>query len=126
MMGMAFASKGNVVSFRPSRPSEPSGKRSPNRLPRNVRRRRLVWLIVMITFFVWFLSEFVTQTGRISAREAELKEKKAEVAALKKEQQALREEIKRLHDEEYLKELARKYGYQEPGEEIYTLPEGKN
>lgn len=123
---MAFA-KGNVVSFRPSpRPSEPSGKRSPNRLPRNVRRRRLIWLVVMITVFVWFLSEFITQTGRISAREAELKEKKAEVAALKKEQRALRKEIKRLHDEEYLKELARKYGYQEPGEEVYTMPEGKN
>lgn len=55
-----------------------------------------------------------------------MKEKKAELTALKKEQKALREEIKRLHDEEYLKELARKYGYQEPGEEIYTLPEGKN
>ncbi|GAA5345747.1 cell division protein FtsB [Planifilum fimeticola] len=123
---MAFVRKGNVVSFSPSRPSEPSGKPSQSRLPRNVRRRRLIWLIVMIAFFGWFLSEFVTQTGRISAREAELKEKKAELTALKKEQKALREEIKRLHDEEYLKELARKYGYQEPGEEIYTLPEGKN
>ena len=57
----------------------------------------------MITFFGWFLSEFVTQSGRIAAREAELKAKREELAALKKEQKALREEIKRLHDEEYLK-----------------------
>lgn len=120
---MAFVKKGNVVFFRPSRPSEPLEKRPSSPLPRNVRRRRLVWLIFMITFFVWFFSEFVSQADRISAREAELKEKKAEVAALKKEQHELREEIKRLHDEEYLKELARKYGYQEPGEEVYTLPE---
>ena len=122
---MAFVRKGNVVSLSSSRPPGTSEKR-PSRLPRNVRRRRLIWLIVMITFFGWFLSEFVTQSGRIAAREAELKAKREELAALKKEQKALREEIKQLHDEEYLKELARKYGYQEPGEEIYTLPEGTN
>ncbi len=121
---MAFVKKGNVVFSRPSRPSGTSEKRSRQSSPRNVRRRRLIWLIVMITFFVWFFTEFVTQAEPDRRPGSGVEGEKGGAGRPRKGAEALREEIKRLHDEEYLKELARKYGYKEPGRGGLQVPEG--
>ncbi|WP_169713795.1 FtsB family cell division protein [Paludifilum halophilum] len=113
----------NVVEIRPSSPSSQSGQDSSHRpLPPHVKRRRRIWLIMMIAFFVWGGSELWTQAQRIEAEEAALKEQKEEVASLKAKQDSLKKEINRLHDEQYLMDLARKMGYQKPGEEVYHTP----
>lgn len=112
-----------VVSFRSSQPtpsvSDSASRRPP--LPPRVRRRRRIWLAVMVLFFLWSGSQLVIQTGKIHAKEAALAEKRKELATLKKEQRELKQEIGRLQDEDYLKELARKMGYGKPGEELLDV-----
>jgi cell division protein DivIC len=122
MMAMVDRDRGNVVSFRSSRPSnegQASAVRRP--LPPNVRRRRWIWLITMIVFLVWGGSELITQSLEIHERKQVLAQSQERVEALKAEQQEWQEELRRLKDEEYLLELARKMGYALPGEEVVDL-----
>lgn len=119
---MVDRDSGNVVSFRSSRPSNEGRKSAARRrLPRNVRRRRWIWLIAMLTFFVWSGSELITQSLEIHERKTVLAQSKERVESLRAEQKELQEELRRLKDEEYLMELARKMGYALPGEEVVEL-----
>ncbi|GGE21752.1 hypothetical protein GCM10011571_24820 [Marinithermofilum abyssi] len=119
--------RSNVVSFRATRPSEmmqPEKASKPQRSPLlpGVRRRRRLWLFLMLAFFVWFGNELYSQSGQIEGQEAALAAKKAEVITLKEKQKQLKDEIRQLHDKDYLEELARKMGYSKPGEEVFDIP----
>jgi cell division protein FtsB len=94
----------------------------PNRKPLHpaVRRRRLIWLGVMVIVLVWTVVELIVQQNRIWDKEKELAVRKMELATAKEQTKQLKEEIKKLHDESYLLELAHKMGYGKPGEEIYS------
>ncbi len=98
---------------------ESSSRRPP--LPRRVRLRRRIWLVLMLILFLWSGSEWIIQTQAVHSKEAALVEKRRELASLEKEQRELKQEISRLQDENYLFELARKMGYGKPGEEILDV-----
>lgn len=88
-----------------------------------VRRRRLLWLAIMVAFFAWTFVEVVFQSGQIAKKNEELAEVKSQVKVLQEEQQVLQGEIKKLHNEEYMLELAReKYHYYFPGEVPFKSP----
>ncbi|PTX55250.1 cell division protein DivIC [Melghirimyces profundicolus] len=113
----------NIVSFRPSQPSQTGREISKVRRPLapNVRRRRWVWLIVMVLFFLWSGTQLVVQAGELESRKAALAAEKEKLVQLKEENRDLKKDIDRLQNEEYLYELARKMGYKKPGEEILDL-----
>ncbi|PTM54807.1 FtsB family cell division protein [Desmospora activa] len=119
---MVDRNRGNVVSFRSSRSSNEGQKavvRKP--LPRHVRRRRWIWLIAMLAFFFWSGSELIGQSMEVHERKTALAQSREEVQALQAEQRGLQEDVRRLQNEEYLLELARKLGYALPGEEVVDL-----
>lgn len=112
----------NVVSFRSSRPSDEGQKRVVRKpLPRHARFRRWVWLIAMITFCLWSGTELVLQSLAVHEGKTALAQSEQEVQALKAEQKELQRDLRRLQNEEYLLELARKLGYALPGEEVVDL-----
>lgn len=100
---------------------EPRKKPTQSSLHPAVRRRRLIWLIIMICFICWTIVELTIQQQRIWAKEKELVEKQQELKQVMAEIDVLKEEIKQLHNEDYLLELAHKMGYSKPGEEVYTI-----
>ncbi|MFC4075527.1 septum formation initiator family protein [Salinithrix halophila] len=121
---MNKGSPANVVSIRSSRSSQPGqDKKPPRALHPGVRRRRWIWLLLMLTFFIWSGVELWGQSQRIEAREAALAVKQKQLVQLKKRQAALKKEIQLLQDEAYLDELARKMGYRKLNEEVYDLPD---
>jgi len=86
-----------------------------------VRRRRLIWLAIMVCFLCWTVVELMIQQQRIWAKEQELASKQRVLKQTMAETKRLREEIRRLHNEDYLLELAHKMGYSKPGEEVYSI-----
>ncbi|NWO08646.1 MAG: septum formation initiator family protein, partial [Alteromonadaceae bacterium] len=78
-------------------------------------------LVLMLIFFLWSGSEWIIQTQAVHSKEAALAEKRRELDSLEKERKGLKQEIRRLQDEDYLFELARKMGYGKPGEEILDV-----
>ncbi len=85
-----------------------------------VRRRRFIWLVVMLSFFAWTAAELVTQSGQLAKKNKELLEVESRIQALQEEQKSLKTEIKKLQNEEYVLELAReKYHYYFPSEVPY-------
>jgi cell division protein DivIC len=113
----------NILQFRRTsqdmkRPKSRERKHGP--LHPIVRRRRLVWLGVMVLFFCWTVVELIVQQTHIWDREKILAARKMELADGQRHTKELKEEIKRLHDEKYLLELAHKMGFGKPGEEVYS------
>ncbi len=109
----------NVVSIHT--PHVPEQQRSQKVvLSPAVRRRRLIWLLVMLSFFAWTAAEIITQSGQIAKKNEELSEVESRIKALQEEQKSLQTEIKKLQNEEYVLELAReKYQYYFPSEVPY-------
>ncbi|SDW86629.1 cell division protein DivIC [Marininema mesophilum] len=108
-----------VVSIRSTRPSQPereeiTGRRPP--LPRGVRRRRRLWLVVMVAVFLWSGTQLWIESSRITEGEEVLAAKVKERDALEKKKDRLKEEMGLLKDKGYLEGLARKMGYKMPGE----------
>jgi len=90
-------------------------KESPAPLHPKVRRRRLIWLSIMVLVCTWSLVELIIQQNRIWEKEELLVARKMELNAEQAKTSRLREEIKKLNDEKYLLELARQKGYGKPG-----------
>ncbi|SFS86480.1 hypothetical protein [Marininema halotolerans] len=108
-----------VVSIRPDRPSQPgreeaSGRRLP--LPRGVRRRRRLWLVVMAGVFLWSGSQLWIQSSHIAEAEVALAAKVKDRDALKEKKNRLKEEMGLFQDDGYMESLARKMGYKRPNE----------
>lgn len=119
-----FALKSNMASSNGSSPSasQLSASKSPKLHP-GVRRRRLTWLTIMSLFILWAIVQISYQQWRIWEKEEQLAAKQATLKELKQETKSLQKEIQLLHDENYLLELAHKYGYGKKGEKTYQLNE---
>lgn len=100
---------------------EPRKKTRQSSLHPAVRRRRLVWFVVMVCFICWTIVELIIQQQRIWTKEKELAAKQQKLKEVTAETNLLREEIKQLYNKDYLLELAHKMGYSKPGEEVYTI-----
>jgi cell division protein DivIC len=94
------------------------------------RRRRIA--VVRFTFFSVvlaalssiFLYTLHSQSKDIEAKLADKKQLEQQLDKLEKQQKHLKEEIKKLHDDEYIAELARKkYYLSKDGEIIFVVPE---
>ncbi|BDG45497.1 septum formation initiator family protein [Parageobacillus sp. KH3-4] len=97
------------------------------------RRRRIA--IVRFVFFGALLASlssifFYTlhsQSKDIEAKLADKKRVEQQLDKLEKQQKQLEDEIKKLHDDEYIAELARKkYYLSKEGEIIFVVPEKKS
>ncbi|NNU85141.1 septum formation initiator family protein [Geobacillus sp. BMUD] len=94
------------------------------------RRRRAVAvrLVVWSLLFAMFASALVytlhSQEKAIDEKTAEQQKLKEQLAELERKEKQLKEEMKKLHDDDYIAELARKQYYlSKDGEMIFVLPE---
>ncbi|KJE26970.1 septum formation initiator family protein [Geobacillus kaustophilus] len=94
------------------------------------RRRRAVAvrLVVWSLLFAMFASALVytlhSQAKAIDAKTTEQQKLKEQLAELERKEKQLKEEMKKLHDDDYIAELARKkYYLSKDGEIIFVLPE---
>lgn len=90
----------------------------------NGKRRRVSLLILIaIIFLIWASSLWVEQQEVLSHKNGELKEIKAKVKEANSIQADLSYQVKRLHDKDYIAEIARRdYFLSRPGEMIFQVP----
>lgn len=113
-----------VLRFRsPERETEVTDepRELPPKLHPRVKRRRMLWLVSMIVFFGWCMTQLVIQEVRISAQEEILQERKRELAKTKEEQQQLIKDLKQFQDKDYMMEQAHKHGYGKNGEQNVSV-----
>lgn len=117
-----------VLAFRSARPapshpldSQRHSVQTRSKLHPVARRRRLLWLAIMVCLIGWSLVQLVIQQFRIWDKEAELAKQQTELVAVQGETKSLHDVITKLHDPAYLNELAHKMGYAKPNEELYTV-----
>jgi cell division protein DivIC len=92
---------------------------------RKKRHRRLKLLGLLLTaFLIWASSLWMEQQELLQAKQAELETIKVKVLEANEEQEELTYQIKRLHDKDYIAEVARRdYFLSRPGEMIFKVPE---
>lgn len=97
---------------------------SPQTNRRGQKRRIRLFLFLMLFFATWTGYTVYLQSGVLAEKESELQELEQKVAAMRETNMELKYNINRLHDEEYIAELARKkYALAKPGEILFILPE---
>jgi cell division protein FtsB len=116
-------SRDNILTFKRKVAKEKGHEERKQPLHPAVRRRRMIWLGVMVTIFCWCVVELIIQQNRIWDKEEALAAKRQELAEAKRKTAHINAEIKKLHRKDYLLELAHKMGYSKPGEQIYSLPD---
>lgn len=91
------------------------------------KKRRLKLLgILLAIFLLWSGSIWLGQQEKLAEQREELALKQEEARQVKQRQIELTEEIKRLHDLEYIGEVARRdYFLSKPGEMIFKIAEEK-
>jgi len=94
-----------------------------------LKRRRVVMVrftflsVLLIALSAIFLYILHSQSVNIEAKMREQKKLEQRLESLEKQQKRLEEEIKKLHDDEYIAELARKkYYLSKEGEIIFAVP----
>ncbi len=94
------------------------------------KRRRIVVVrftflsAILIVLSSVFLYALHSQSADIEAKIEDKKKLEQKLETLEKQQKRLEEEIKKLHDDDYIAELARKkYFLSKEGEIIFTVPE---
>jgi cell division protein DivIC len=97
---------------------------------RAMRRRRIAVIrftllsSILMAISSMLLYALISQSANIEAKIEEKKELEQKLEKLGKQQKRLEEEIKKLNDDEYIAELARKnYFLSKEGEIIFTVPE---
>lgn len=82
-----------------------------------VRRRLKLLLFVMVIFMSWAAYVLISQHGMMSDRESDLREANKKLSDANVQSETLKKEMVKLHDKEYISEIARKeQGYGYPGE----------
>jgi cell division protein DivIC len=91
---------------------------------RKKRHRRLKLLgLLLVAFLIWVGSLWLEQDKLLQAKRAELESVKLKVQEANEEQEELTYQIKRLHDKDYIAEIARRdYFLSRPGEMIFKVP----
>ncbi|HZG60930.1 MAG TPA: septum formation initiator family protein [Anoxybacillus sp.] len=97
---------------------------------RAMRRRRMAVIRftllsgILLAISSVLLYTLISQSANIEAKIEEKQKLEQQLEKLKKEERQLKEEIKKLNDDEYIAELARKnYFLSKEGEIIFTIPE---
>ncbi|WP_445613327.1 FtsB family cell division protein [Geobacillus sp. YF-1] len=97
---------------------------------RAARRRRAVavrlafWSVLLALLASSLMYLLHSQAKAIDAKRTEERKMQEQLAELQRQEQQLKKEIKRLHDDDYIAELARKkYYLSKDGEIIFVLPE---
>ncbi|SFJ35781.1 FtsB family cell division protein [Thermoflavimicrobium dichotomicum] len=121
---MAARSKSEkVLAFRSPHIQTAERKKEPAKSRQTLhpaaRRRRFIWLGIMLFMLSWAVGQLVIQQFRIWDKEEVLAQKKQELAAVKQQTEQLKREVRQLNDTNYLLELAHKLGYIKPGEQNY-------
>ncbi|MBA4601260.1 FtsB family cell division protein [Thermoactinomyces mirandus] len=118
--------KDKILTFQ--RPLNPDRQQKPQSSPKPVRplhpavrRRRMIWLVIVVVFICWAVIQSFIQQLRVWEQEKELAAKQEQLAQLQLKQKELKQEVQKLKSEDYMLELAHKMGYGKPGEEIYSL-----
>lgn len=123
--------KDKILSFeRPlnsERPQKPQSSSKPARpLHPAVRRRRMIWLVIVVVFTCWAIVQSFIQQLRVWEQEKELAAKQDQLAQVQMKQKELQQENQKLKSEDYMLELAHKMGYGKPGEELYSIEKKEN
>lgn len=116
--------KNNVLRFRSPEPQVETGTTSkslPPKLHPKVKRRRLVWLVLMVLFFGWCIIQLVVQEIRIAHKEELLHKRQQDLATVEATNKKLIEDVKRYRDKDYLMEQAHKHGYGKIGEKNVSI-----
>ena len=90
---------------------------------RSGRRRLAIWFNVCTIFASWAAIQLLQQTEKIAEKQSELEQAQMKLHQTTEMKQELQAKIERLHDPEYVDELARKEYYMtREGEIIFVDP----
>lgn len=123
--------KDKILSFeRPINSERPQKSQSSSKRVRPlhpaVRRRRMIWLVIVVVFTCWAVMQSFIQQMRVWEQEKELAAKRDQLAQVQMKQKELQQETQKLKSEDYMLELAHKMGYGKPGEELYSIEKKEN
>lgn len=89
-------------------------------------RRSALFIVLALALSYLSISALVSRNSLLHAKEEEKQQLEELLASLEKEQSSLENEIVKLHDEEYIKKLARsEYFLSDEGDIIFNIPEKK-
>ncbi|MWC30180.1 FtsB family cell division protein [Paenibacillus sp. MMS18-CY102] len=91
--------------------------------PAGTKRRKRLWLAFVIIFACWALYTLINQEHSRGVASQRLSEVKVKKAAAEKQLADLKQEIDRLHDPEYIGQLASQQGMVRDGEKVIQLAE---
>ncbi|WP_017434485.1 FtsB family cell division protein [Saccharococcus caldoxylosilyticus] len=122
---MSVPHKTNVTKLKSSYISAQEEKKQKASRRRRIAVVRFTFLgIVLALVSSAFVYTMQSQAKDIEAKQASKKQLEQKLDKLEKQQKQLEEEIKKLHDDEYIAELARKkYYLSKDGEIIFVTPE---
>jgi cell division protein DivIC len=122
---MSVPHKTNVTKLQSSYISEQEEKKKKASRRRRIAVVRFTFFgIVLALFSLVFVYTMHSQAKDIEAKLASKKQLEQKLDKLKNQEKELKEEIKKLHDDEYIAELARKkYYLSKDGEIIFVVPE---
>ncbi|HDX9579338.1 septum formation initiator family protein [Bacillus cytotoxicus] len=93
-----------------------------NESRRHVYRRLALFLAFAFVVIVSVSVTFYNQNSAVNAKEAKVKELEKETNVLTTKEKQLKDEIQKLHDENYVLEIARRdYYFSKPGEIIFPI-----
>ena len=125
---MKNASKRKVVT-----PLETNYMKQQERtMKKNAKRKRLfirrtaLFVVLALTLSYLSISTLMSRNSLLHVKQEEKKQLEEVLASLEKDQSTLENEIVKLHDEEYIKKLARsEYFLSDEGDIIFNIPEKK-
>jgi cell division protein DivIC len=122
---MSVPHKTNITKLQSSYISAQEEKRKKASKRRRIAVVRFAFFsVVLAALSSIFFYTFHSQSENIEAKLADKKQLEEQLDKLEKQQKQLKEEIKKLHDDEYIAELARKkYYLSKDGEIIFVVPE---
>ncbi|OCA91596.1 FtsB family cell division protein [Pseudobacillus wudalianchiensis] len=89
-------------------------------------RRLIAFVVVALMISVGLMSTLYSRTAHLEEQKLAKEKAEASLAELKQQQKRYEEELKKLEDDEYIAELARKkYFLSDDGEIIFNLPESE-
>lgn len=82
-----------------------------------LKRRLKLLLVFVILFMSWAVYTLVVQQQHTNERSTQLRDVKTKLSAVQQKNETLKKEIVRLHDDEYIGQIARQQGMIRPGEQ---------
>ncbi|SFB60744.1 Septum formation initiator [Cohnella sp. OV330] len=86
-----------------------------------LKRRLKLLLLFVILFMSWAVYTLVVQQQHTSERSSQLHDVKTKLSEVQLKNETLKKEIVRLHDDEYIGQIARQQGMVRPGEKTIIV-----